>query len=261
MFRFVTTPTFGSPPYKEPEILRSTLFFVLGFIHYACFVLLFFWLVAFENVAHATQSRRSAFKPSAPPYRLRRARDRHRTCAWWTAVRTRRATRSAASIFTHRAHGHQDDRYNRTGNDAALFHDDRGQPDRRRDLHAALLVVPWQLRQRRRRAALPKNGTGKVGGQRLVPARRSQSDEVPIYYDVAPGDLAWLYEFGKRTPSSYHAPYVVGKVLRLRLRRQFGLRNVEEGIQSRSAEHAGCLVSCLHQPPKLAPSEIQSVHE
>jgi hypothetical protein len=79
--------------------------------------------------------------------------------------------------------------------------------------------------------------------------KHSDSDVIPVDYDLGGGVWDWVSEFGVQLLKWYPAPMTEGRSFDYELLRRYGLKNQQEGIQIRSFDNARYLVTYAFEDP------------
>ncbi len=77
----------------------------------------------------------------------------------------------------------------------------------------------------------------------------SDSDVIPVDYDLGGGIWDWVPKFGSQLSQWYSAPMTEGRGFDYELLRRYGLRNQQEGVQIRSFGDSRYLVTYAFEPP------------
>jgi len=84
-------------------------------------------------------------------------------------------------------------------------------------------------------------------------SKHSESNVVPVDYDLGGGLWDWVSDFGSRFKRWYSAPMTEGRGFDYELLRRYGLVNYQEGIQSRNFGAARYLITyAFEDPPQVA---------
>lgn len=87
---------------------------------------------------------------------------------------------------------------------------------------------------------------------------QSASRQVPVAYDIAGLNWAWIPSFGQTYLQWYPAPYTLGRTFDFLLLREYGLVNTQEGIQLRSLDTSRYVVTYAFAPkPVLASTNVE----
>jgi hypothetical protein len=76
---------------------------------------------------------------------------------------------------------------------------------------------------------------------------RSASSTIPVDYDLGAGHWDWITDFGTRYEKWYPAPYTIGRGFDYLFLREYGLHNLQEGVQQRTFGDGRYLITYAFQ--------------
>ena len=79
----------------------------------------------------------------------------------------------------------------------------------------------------------------------------SDSDTIPVDYDLGGGEWDWVPKFGTALTQWYPAPMTMGRSFDYELLREYGLKNQQEGIQLRTFGSGRYLVTYAFEDPPV----------